>query len=219
MSVIDILDHVSDYKHVIWDWNGTLLDDSDLVVDITAQHLEEMKLPALTLEKYRDVFCFPIKEYYQRIGVDFSVHSFEAMGDRFISNYHSRISETQLFRGLTEWLEKIQKSGIKQSILSAAKQAHLEQLLPHFGIDHHFENIFGIDNHYAASKVQRGKDLIANLEHRPEECILIGDTDHDLEVGQELGVDVLLIADGHQSEERLKEVHENVLSSRFLSLH
>ncbi len=44
---------------------------------------------------------------------------------------------------------------------------------------------------------------------------MIGDTDHDLEVGNELGIDVLLIADGHQSFEKLKNVHDNVIETRI----
>lgn len=213
---IDILEHVKGYRHVIWDWNGTLLNDTDLAVEIVCGQLTKYGLPPMSIERYKDVFGFPVKDYYEKIGFDFSKHSFTEIGDCFIENYYAKIHEIDLFHGVKDWLSAIQSSGIQQSILSAAKQAHLEQWLPHFGIAHHFENICGIDNHYAAGKIERGQQLVKLLGHPPCEAILIGDTDHDLEVGEALGVDVLLVADGHQSPERLHLIHHNVLSSRFV---
>lgn len=82
------------------------------------------------------------------------------------------------------------------------------------GIAQFFENIFGIHHHLADSKVVRGKELIKNSHIDKSKTILIGDTDHDFEVGLEMGIDVLLVADGHQSFKRLSKIHHNVLETR-----
>ncbi len=44
----------------------------------------------------------------------------------------------------------------------------------------------------------------------PGQLILVGDTDHDLEVGDALGIDVLLVTGGHQSHARLSKRHSRV---------
>ena len=83
-------------------------------------------------------------------------------------------------------------------------------------MDHHFDHIFGIDNHYAGSKLERGRELIEKSRISPSQTLLIGDTDHDLQVANELGIDALLIADGYQSFNKLSQLHHNVLESRYL---
>jgi phosphoglycolate phosphatase len=84
----------------------------------------------------------------------------------------------------------------------------------HHGLTHYFDRVYGLKDHYARSKVERGRELIFDSQIDREHTLLIGDTDHDLEVAQELGIEALLIADGHQSFERLEPRHHRVLKSR-----
>ena len=46
-----------------------------------------------------------------------------------------------------------------------------------------------------------------------DKIILIGDTDHDYEVAQNLKIDCLLISHGHQSNKRLRDVSQNVIKN------
>ena len=59
------------YTNIIWDWNGTLLNDTELSIKCINTLLKRRSLPLLSAEQYREVFGFPIREYYQRIGLDF----------------------------------------------------------------------------------------------------------------------------------------------------
>lgn len=211
-----LLDKVKPYKHVIWDWNGTLLNDTQHTVDAICSLLEKDGLPLIDVQKYKDVFKFPVKDYYWDLGYDLNIHSFEELCKRFVTEYnHKRVKLAQLFDGVHDVLPEIKKYK-KQSILSAAEQNHLNSIVKHFDIYHHFDHIFGIDNHYAASKVERGLELMDEAKICKTETIMIGDTDHDFEVAEKLGIDILLIADGHQSYERLKKIHDNVLETRYL---
>ena len=58
------------YQHIIWDWNGTLLNDAWLFVDIMNGVLSNRKLPLITVDDYRKLFCFPVKDYYKKLGFD-----------------------------------------------------------------------------------------------------------------------------------------------------
>ncbi len=212
-----LLEKVDSYKHVIWDWNGTLLNDTHLTVEAACVLLRNHNLPEITVEDYKRVFRFPIRDYYISLGFDFNKTPFEVLCDQFVHEYNVvRVKSATLFHGVKELLPEIKRTK-KQSILSAAEQNHLNEIVTYFDIHHHFDHICGIQDHYAASKIKRGEELISYTDISPQETILIGDTDHDLEVGRALGVQVLLIADGHQSFDRLSAIHSNVLSTRFLS--
>lgn len=209
-----IKEHLEEKEHVIWDWNGTLLDDIDIAVEVIGTLLVEHGLKPITREEYRGKFCFPIVEYYRRIGFSYEKESFEILAEKFISRYGKAVYACNIHPGVTDFLKELRQAGIKQSVLSAAQQSHLEEMLSHHQLIDYFDHIYGLDDHYAHSKVERGLQLIREAGIDPKKSVLIGDTDHDLEVGQKLGVDVILLADGHQTYERLNPIHTKVIEKR-----
>ena len=61
-----------DCKAIIWDYNGTLLNDLSIGVECINRMLTKRELPLLTTESYREVFTFPVKKYYELVGFDFN---------------------------------------------------------------------------------------------------------------------------------------------------
>ncbi|MES2769837.1 MAG: HAD hydrolase-like protein [Bdellovibrionota bacterium] len=213
-----ILNKVSSYEHVIWDWNGTLLDDLDIAVDALGALLDEHNIPRVTNDQYKNVFRFPVMEYYKDVGFDLEKVSFDYLCDRFVQEYnHKRAHLAQLFEGTPDILTAI-KNQKMQSILSAGQQGHLNDITKFLNIDHLFDNIFGLGDFYAASKIERGRQLLEVSGKDLSKTIMIGDTDHDHAVGKNLGIDILLIADGHQNYDKLKSIHHNVIESRRLPI-
>jgi phosphoglycolate phosphatase len=52
------------YQNIIWDWNGTLLDDVMLAINVVNEILRDHDKQALTHERYLEIFDFPVKHYY-----------------------------------------------------------------------------------------------------------------------------------------------------------
>ena len=75
---------MNNYKHIIWDWNGTLLNDVDYSKNIINNILSDNDLPKLSLQKYREIFTFPVQDYYVAAGLDFSKTSFEILVRKYI---------------------------------------------------------------------------------------------------------------------------------------
>ncbi|MFA5815041.1 MAG: hypothetical protein WC865_05425 [Bacteroidales bacterium] len=85
--------HPFSYRHIIWDWNGTLLDDKWLCIESICTLLLDRNLPPIDEEKYARIFRFPVKEYYQEAGFDFIHEPFEVPAMEFIRIYDSRKKE------------------------------------------------------------------------------------------------------------------------------
>lgn len=202
----------SKYKHIIWDWNGTLLDDVEEGIFAMNNLLKKRKLPLIDVEAYKEVFAFPVKDYYAQVGLDFEKETFEELAAEFIMEY-KQFSKYKLFDETEAVLEKIMKNGIKQSILSATEEKELIKIINDLGIIKYFSNIAGLNDFYANGKIERAKELIKENELKVEELLLIGDTEHDFEVAREIGCECLLVSSGHQSYERLKKNNANVVAS------
>jgi len=190
-------------KAIIWDWNGTLLDDIELCINSMNILLSERKLKVLDKKSYREIFTFPVKEYYKKAGFDFENEPFEVPAMQFIDLYYNNLDTANLFSEVKAALQHFVEKGYNQSILSAMEHEQLLLSLKGKGIIHFFENITGIENHYAHSKVEIGRDLLKKIPFSNPEIVMVGDTLHDLEVADKLGIDCILIANGHQSKERL----------------
>lgn len=203
------------HRHIIWDWNGTLLDDTGLCLDIANGMLRERTLPTLSLQRYQQVFDFPVRNYYVAVG--FSADDFEELSRRFIDEYDARVCECGLHAGAVQELSRVRAAGLTQTILTAARTASVEQLLERFGIRHFFDEVVGLDDHYAHSKIEAGQRWFATHETAPQDALLIGDTVHDFEVAQALGVHCRLVAHGHHSFERLQACNCEVVQSPFRS--
>ncbi|HTX87494.1 MAG TPA: HAD family hydrolase [Bacteroidales bacterium] len=192
------------YRHIIWDWNGTLLDDAWLCVEVMNGMLKKRGLPLLTLEIYRSIFDFPVKDYYIKLGFDFEQEPFEKVGMEFMVLYNLRQRECSLHPEVKQVLETVHEKGYLQSILSAREEQELRQEVKQLGVSPFFKEVYGLDDHYAHGKTDVGIRLLQKLNTQKEQVLFIGDTLHDAEVARELGIDCILVPNGHQSEERLR---------------
>ena len=73
---------------VIWDWNGTLLDDLSVSFEATNRLLAANgRAPLADLDCYRAVFSFPVIDYYRRIGFDFDQLPFDQLAQQYMSKF------------------------------------------------------------------------------------------------------------------------------------
>lgn len=200
----------STIKNIIWDFNGTLLNDVSICLASINPLLKNRGLTPLNKKRYQEVFTFPVIEYYKTIGFNFEEEPFEIPAMQFIHNYRMNLPKAKLFSGILELLNAINKTGKDQFVLSAMEEPFLIETLKELNIFTAFKAIAGIPDHYAHSKVERGLRLFNDCSINPKETLLIGDTLHDYEVANELGVQCILLSYGHYAKERLM-VNGNVV--------
>ncbi len=205
--------NIKKYKHIIWDWNGTILNDLNLCVDVGNNLFRKKNLPTISVEKYKSIFTIPVINYYIAAGFDFEKESYERVGKEWMDEYENRKYECSLHSGLLETMEKFKNLGIEQSLLSAYKQDKLVEMTEKFNLTKYFSHIVGLDNIYAAGKLELGKNLIKIIGNGHGETLMIGDTIHDFEVSQEIGADCFLVASGHQNKETLSKTGTKIFNN------
>lgn len=206
-----VISHIENKQHVIWDWNGTLLGDIDHILRITNRLLKEEGLSPITLEKYKAIFGFPVIDYYAKIGFNTDRAKFLDLCERFNQHFVEGLHTCELWPGAKETLAEIKRLGKVQSVLSASEQNILQHQMQHYSLEAFFDHVHGIADKAAGSKVDRGHELMKKAGIAPEDTVMIGDTDHDLEVGHALGIEVILVDHGHQHADRLRKIHHKVL--------
>lgn len=199
---------LSAYTHIIWDWNGTILNDTIVVLKAINQVLKDNDLRDVSMEYYRDNFAWPMDEFYIGLGL-YKPNEGEDFSIKVSQPYHVAYEEAygliKLHDKIPEILEYFQAQGKKQSVLSAREEAALKKDIENFKLGDYFEHAYGrhVDN--TIGKLDRGKDLLAVLGADPRKILIFGDSCHDHEVAQALGCDVVIVHDGLTSEKALQK--------------
>mgnify|MGYP006302115167 FL=1 len=198
---------------ILWDWNGTLLNDVEVCVASMNTLLSRRNIRPLSLDKYRSIFRFPVESYYNEAGIDLNAEPFDRLASEYMELYHENIRRAPLHAEARFVLDILKSSGFRQYLISAMEHRSLVQMLRERELDGFFDRIHGIEDHYAVSKLDSAVKLASENRIDMGNTCLIGDTDHDKEVADALGCRCILIASGHQARERLEAVNSQVASS------
>jgi len=193
------------YQHVIWDWNGTLLDDAVATVKAVNRMLQNRNLGSTTLEEYRERITYPVIKLYYEAGFDLENENYEDMCEEYARYYEENTADMSLHEDAVSALSWFKAKGVSQHIVSASEYGILVEQVSRYGIIDYFDTICGQKNKRGDSKEHLAMNLMAELRAEPENVLFIGDTVHDFEIARNIGARCYLVSNGHCSRERLQK--------------
>jgi phosphoglycolate phosphatase-like HAD superfamily hydrolase len=202
--------------HLVWDWNGTLLDDIDAVVTATNAAFGSMGLGPLTVERYRELYCVPIPHFYERLmGRMPTDEEWEAMDVVFHRVYTEHRTACGLTGGAERLLGDWGRAGRSQSLLSMYVHDELIPVVRGFGIEGHFLRVDGRRGRSGGSKALfMERHLAALAEHTdPRRTVVIGDAADDAVAAAHVGAHAVLYTGGSHTRAKLETVGVPVVDS------
>lgn len=185
-------------RALVWDWNGTLLDDVDAGLTTTNQVLTEFGLPGLDgRDAYRRSFGFPIRDFYSRLGFAADEH-FTAASTRYVEIFPVVLARSRLQQHAAEVLAAVRRRGVAQVLISATVTDALHrQLAPH-PVAALVDEVLGSSDPLNPSKQDVVSDWLGAQPWRPDQVLMVGDTNHDEEIAALLGTRFARFTGGHQ---------------------
>lgn len=192
------------YSYILWDWNGTLLDDVDVSVECVNILLEKLNLKTTNRNEYFLHMDMPIKKYYENLFASRnSALDYETCTENFHKNYPALSHKVGLQKNAVQMLEFFESLGVKQSIVSAFEKTMLNKQVNDLGVRRFFEVVSGNDDVYVGSKSSRAIDLVKDVDKK--KVLYIGDTKDDVKTAKDVGCDCILFSGGHYSREALEQ--------------
>ncbi len=191
------------YTHVFWDWNGTIIDDMKINFSVINTLLSDRKRNTISLTQYRQAFTFPIKEFYGRVGLPINNEEYEKLVSDYWSLYKSKAKDIPLMTGVLEVLNMLEKNQIKQYVLSASNKKMVFDQMSVYGIRELFEDVIAPQDGYALGKIELAKQWMSKQNISASNIIMVGDTLHDFETAEAIGIDCALVDKGHQDLKKL----------------
>jgi phosphoglycolate phosphatase len=197
---------MKDINTIIWDWNGTLLNDIGICIEAINTMLERRNHPTISRPEYLEIFTFPVKDYYVKAGFDFTIESFDDIAIEFMDLYFQKLKYALVFPGAFKVLNTLKQNNFYQIMISAMEHDSLVKSVKEKEFYQYFDFIAGINDHFAGGKIENARNTVRKLNIDPERTLLIGDTIHDYEVAGELRIQCVLISHGHQSASLLERL-------------
>ena len=202
------------YDLVIWDWNGTLLDDTETCYDIANYMRQERGMELMPgIDTYRTMFRFPVIEYYRSMGYTFETEPYEEIAREFIAMYAERVSLCPLQPCARETLQAVLDCGARQVLLSVTGQDKLNEQVALFSLNTYFERVIGGGDNLAQGKAGYAREFLRECGVSPRRTLFIGDTDHDFEIASSIGCGCALLIPGHQTRETLEKLNARLIDS------
>lgn len=207
-----MFDNIKKYECVVWDWNGTIVDDVNTSLMSVNDMLIKRNLPTITIQQYHEYLDTPIYKFYEHI-FDLNKITFDVIQSEFNSGYNKYISDNPLNDGAIAVMKKLKESDIKQVIVSSSNQDIVQKGAEKFGVAEYMNYISGSSDNFVGSKVERAIGVISKITTDYSKVVVIGDTLHDCQLANEIGADCILLSTGHQSKADLQTTGKPVIDS------
>jgi phosphoglycolate phosphatase-like HAD superfamily hydrolase len=198
--------------HLVWDWNGTLLDDLPLVVAATNASIAQHGIAPITAEEHRRDFFRPIVDYYAMLlGRPIDEEEFAGLDKVFHTAYSDGLASCALaldaVTALRSWTGT-------QSLLSMWFHTELVPVVHRYGLAGYFSRVDGLRATIGGGS--KTPHLIAHLSElglTGPDCVLIGDSVDDSDAAAAVGARCVLYGGGFTGSERLRATGRPVARS------
>lgn len=187
--------------HIVWDWNGTLFDDRDAILQATNEVFRSYGLPPMELEFYRTVYCRPIWASYERIlGRPLVDGEWKRLDAAFHEAYHRLMERCRLAADARRTIDAFADDGHSQSVLSMWHHDRLAVAVRRLGLDLVFRRVDGLrPDEGGGEKAEFMGRHLAALGVEASDVLMIGDSVDDAAAARHVGARAVLYTGGLQS--------------------
>ena len=190
------------YTHIIWDWNGTLLDDVGASLASVNDMLAARREPPMDINRYKECIGTPIIRFYEQV-FDLKKENYSSILAEYNAGYMHHLASCSLTEGAKEAIADFAAAGIHQAIVSSSNNAQLCENARKYGVYDCFEAVLGAADFKADSKIERARAYLAQSGEE-KRVLVVGDLEHDAEMAAQIGADCVLLTSGHEHPERLE---------------
>lgn len=199
-------------KLVAFDWNGTILSDTNAVVKSESVVLIKYGLKPTDLKEFQNTYTIPFRNYWINMGIESKIFDEDALKIRkiFFKSYEPLEKFRRTRSGAREILKLLKLKKIKSVIISNHPIGHIQAQLKRLKIQDLFKDILGytqvtdISIMHKRGKGKQLKDYVQKHKYNANAVIVVGDTDEEIEIGKKFGYITIALTGGYQSTKRLK---------------
>lgn len=212
-------------KLIAFDWNGTLLSDTNTCLKAENKAFSLVSFPQISLLKFKKHFDIPITKFWQALGLNenFFRKNFFIINKEFHKTYEQLANHTRTRSNVKNILQYLEKEKIASVIYSNHNYPNIKRQLIRLKIDKYIKQILARQPNDHSQIFKRYKaemlhEYLLSKKIKPRQVISVGDTEEEIQIGKEYGYHTVAITGGYNTEARLKKLKPDFLIHNMLEL-
>lgn len=193
-------------KNILIDLDGTLTDPKVGITTSARYGLEKIGHPISDEINIDWIIGPPLKASLAKI---LNVEADHVLAEQALMGYRERFAvkglyENHVFEGVAETLAELKRRGYRLFVATAKPTVYAKQILEHFDLAQYFTDIHGSElNGDRTNKAELIQYILAQQKLQADQCMMVGDREHDIFGARHNGIDTIAVNYGYGSQEEL----------------
>lgn len=208
-------------KNILIDLDGTLTDPKVGITTSARYGLEKIGHPISDEVNIDWIIGPPLKASLAKI---LNVEADHVLAEQALMGYRERFAvkglyENHVFEGVAETLAELKRRGYRLFVATAKPTVYAKQILEHFDLAQYFTDIYGSElNGDRTNKAELIQYILAQQQLQADQCLMVGDREHDIFGARQNGIDTIAVNYGYGSQEELEVAQPKYKIDRFNQL-
>ena len=208
-------------KNILIDLDGTLTDPKVGITTSARYGLEKIGHPISDEINIDWIIGPPLKASLAKI---LNVEADHVLAEQALMGYRERFAvkglyENHVFEGVAETLAELKRRGYRLFVATAKPTVYAKQILEHFDLAQYFTDIHGSElNGDRTNKAELIQYILAQQKLQADQCLMVGDREHDIFGARQNGIDTIAVNYGYGSQEELALAQPKYQIDRFNQL-
>jgi phosphoglycolate phosphatase len=184
------------YKLIIFDWDGTLMDSTEIIARAIQDAAKDFDLKVPTVDEAKYVIGLGLSDSMVHLFPGLTAEGHRGMVDRFRIHYLEREFDSPLYPGVKSMLGRLHADGCRLAIATGKARRGLDRVLDVTGLKQYFEITRCADEGFPKPHPDMLERILGSTGVEKREAVMIGDTTHDMELAKNAGVDAIAVTYG-----------------------
>lgn len=192
------------FQLIVFDWDGTLINSEARIVNCMRASISDMELPARTDDEIRNIIGLGLQEALTTLFPGYEANIYQGLVERY--RHHFLVQDqtpSALFDGVESLLDNLRKRGHYLAIATGKGRMGLDKSLGETGLANFFDYTRCADETRSKPHPQMLEEIMDRLGVTPQETLMIGDTEYDLQMAKNAGTGALGVSYGVHDKQRL----------------
>lgn len=176
------------FDFLVFDWDGTLMDSAEAIVEALQAACCDLALPVPTSDNARYIIGMSLGDALAHILPDLDPAEHPRVAERYRHHFLLRDRETRLFPGAAETIRELHGAGFLLGIATGKSRRGLDRAIEATGLAAYFRATQCADEGYCKPHPGMLTELMSQAGAHPDRTLMIGDTSHDMAMARNAGV-------------------------------
>ncbi len=192
------------FQLLIFDWDGTIADSLHHIVRSIRFAIDKVGFPHRDDSMIRDIIGLGLEEALERLYPGINTRQRISMAGYYREYYKSTTSDgISLFPDVKNTIKLLHDNGYDLAIATGKSRRGLDRALSDSGLAGFFHYSRCADETFSKPNPQMLEDIMEIFSLTPDKVLMIGDSEHDLQMAANAGVASAAVAYGAQDREYL----------------